>query len=277
MKKSGKMWKDCQSAYSAILEECKNGTAKILDHSGANKYYELDNGLYVLDFGDGTPTVITRVNPLGPEVDDISPAIYIREIYETDGRKHGNYSFDFSIVRNQKNKKFSNIECLPDGGFGTGVREYCMLLLDSNESPIYLKKDEEIGDVQKLIKNAEEQATEDILKDAYKEAAEFYDLFIQKSKDKEKATISFEENSKDIDSDSGLDMLDRNEQNALENYSVEELEAMLQQKLDSNKLKSEELTKLQKQILIRKIKMAQQEGKELDLKIRDAKSQNRGE
>ena len=277
MKKSGKMWKDCQSAYSTILEECKNGTAKILDNSGADKYYELDNGLYVWDLGDGMPTVITRVNPFGSKVDDISPAIYIREIYELDGKKHGNYSFDFQIVHDEKNQKFSDIKCSPDGGYGDGGMEYYMLLLDSNESPIYLKEDEEIGDVQKLIKNAEEQATEDILKDAYKEAAEFYDLFIQKSRDKEKATISFEENSKDLDSDSGLGMLDRNEQKALENYSVEELEAMLQQKLDSNKLKSEELTKLQKQILIKKIKMAQQEGKELDLKIRDAKSHNRGE
>ena len=151
------------------------------------------------------------------------------------------------------------------------------MLLDSNEPPIYPKENEEIDDVQKLIKDAGERSTEDVLKDAYKKAAELYDLFIQKSKDKEKTTVNFEGNSKDIDSDSGFDMLDRNEQNVLENHSVEELEAMLQQQLDSNKLKSEELTKLQKRILIEKIKMAQQEGKKLDSKIRDAKSQNRGE
>lgn len=267
MKKSGTMWKDCQNAYSAILEECKNGTAKVLDNSGEYKYYELDNGLYVLDLGNGRPTIITRGNPFDSKGEDISPAIYVREVYGFDERKHGNYSFDFSIVHDKKNQKFSVIQCSPR-------MEHYMLLLDSNESSIYSKENEEIDNVQDLIKNAEEQATEDVLKDAYKEAAELYDLFIQKLKDKEKITISFEENSKDSDFDSGLD---RNEQNDLENCSIEELEAMLQQQLASNKLKSEELTKVQKQILIEKIKMAQQEGKDLDLKIIDAKSQSRGE
>ena len=277
MKKSGKMWKDCQSAYSAILEECKNGTAKVLANSGEYKYYELDNGLYVWDLGNKMPTIITKSNPFDSKVslDDIYPAISIREVYELDGNRHGNYMFDFSIVHDEKNKKFSDIKCSPDTGYG-GTEDY-ELLLDSNEPPIYPKENEEFDDVQKLIKDAEERSTEDVLKDAYKKAAELYDLFIQKSKDKEKTTVNFEGNSKDIDSDSGFDMLDRNEQNVLENHSVEELEAMLQQQLDSNKLKSEELTKLQKRILIEKIKMPQQEGKKLDSKIRDAKSQNRGE
>ncbi len=291
MEKSGKMWKDCQSAYSAILEECKNGTPKVLGNSSKDKYFELDNGLYVWDFGNGRLTIITKCNPLDYSKEnpyDVKPAFFIRKVSELDKKRHGNHMFDFSIINDKKNKKLSEIKCSPD-------IEYYNLLLDSNGTSIS-SKGIEIDNVLKLLKDAAEQSTEDVFKDAYKKAAELYDLFIQKSKDKEKTTVDFGGNSKDIDSDSRLDMLDMNEQiskdidsdsssdvldmneqNDLENLSVKELEEMLRRQLNSNKLKSEELTeltKLRKTILIEEIRRAQQEGEKLDLQIREAKSQN---
>ena len=62
------------------------------------------------------------------------------------------------------------------------------------------------------------------------------------------------------------------------NLSIEQLEKVLKQTEEQNQMKREELDSLlRKQRLIEQIILAQKESKELDAKLKDAKSQNRGE
>lgn len=165
-------------------------------------------------------------------------------------------------------------------------------------------------DMKKLLQNARDNAETEELRKYYSNALNLeqavelegaiYELNQKNNSDRSERTVedgysninkdNLEEEESIPDSEWSSDMdelLDYSVEDEIYSYSKDEMEcfspedliSILGKLLEKNKDKKVELDKLVgiKNILISKIKLAQQEGKELDTKIRDAKSQNRGE